>query len=71
MRELTAEEISQVGGGSISEYAGEGGALGVFFGGIATGTVFGAARGGTIGAALGASFGAGYEVGSWARDHLS
>lgn len=71
MRELSRTEISQVSGGSISDFATEGGAYGSMLGGLFTNTMGGALRGGAAGALIGASFGLGYTIGSWAYEQLS
>ncbi|PCJ25204.1 MAG: hypothetical protein COA96_07840 [SAR86 cluster bacterium] len=60
MRELTAMEIEQVSGGSIGDFATDGGAMGTFVGGVVSNTVGGAIRGGAIGAFAGATFGIAY-----------
>ena len=64
MRELTAMEINQVSGGSLSlsDTAGTGGALGSIFGATVTGTINGAIRGGAAGALVGATFALSYNV---------
>lgn len=71
MRELTAVEIEQVSGGSIGEFAANGGALGSVMGGIATNTLRGAIAGGAFGAVLGAAGGIGYYGGLWALEQMS
>lgn len=72
MRELTLDEIEQVsGGGTISDWAAEGGAIGSMVGTLATNTMRGAARGGLGGALVGASFGAGQIVGATLYDLIS
>jgi|TARA_B110000444_G_scaffold189046_1_gene178491 hypothetical protein len=60
MRELTSDEIEQVGGGiGIGEYAADGGGLGSIIGTLSSGTLYGAGRDEMAGGLLGASFGAG------------
>lgn len=72
MRELTATEIGQVGGGSnLSDFAADGGAIGLIFGAVVDGTVTGAARGGTTGAVLGGVFALSYGITTWAIDQIS
>ena len=72
MRELTALEASRVGGGSwMTEYMGEGSALGTIFGAAYEGTLAGAARFGGQGAVLGGVFGLSYGVTSWVLDEIS
>lgn len=69
MRELTeAEASSVVGGGTIGDYAADGGAIGTVAGYVVDSTVMGATRGGLAGAMLGASFGAGYAAGTYLYD---
>ena len=55
MRELTSDEIEQVGSG-IGEYAADGGGLGSIVGTLSSVTLYGAARDGMAGGLLGASF---------------
>ena len=57
MRELTSDEIEQVGSG-IGEYAADGGRLGSIVGTLSSVTLYGAARDGLAGGLLGASFSA-------------
>lgn len=72
MRELTLEEIEQVsGGGTLGDFAADGGAAGTVLGGFFTDTLGGAARGGIGGAALGASFGLGYMAGTYLYERVS
>ena len=62
MRELTSDEIEQLGGGigiGIGEYAADGGGLGSIIGTLSSGTLYGAGRDEMAGGLLGASFGAG------------
>ena len=72
MRELTAIEVDRVGGGSaMTEYVGEGSALGTIAGATYEGTLMGAARFGAYGAVLGGVFGLSFGVTSWALDEYS
>ena len=59
MRELTSDEIEQVGGGiGIGEYAADGGGLGSIIGTLSSGTLYGAGRDEMAGGLLGAFFSA-------------
>lgn len=71
MRELTEAEISQVSGGSIGDFAANGGALGTIVGGIITNSIRGAMTGGAYGALGGAVLGAGYYTSRWIAQSLS
>ena len=72
MRELTLDEIEQVsGGGTIGDFATEGGAIGSIVGAGVTGTLRGAVTGGSIGAVAGGSFGIGWGIGTALYDRLS
>lgn len=69
MRELTVSEVGQVGGGStMTDYMGEGGALGTIYGAMVEGSMAGAARFGAQGALLGAVFGFSFRITSWIID---
>lgn len=69
MRELTALEVDRVGGGSsMTDFMGEGGALGTIYGAVVEGTLAGAGRFGAQGALLGAVFGLSYGTTSWLID---
>ncbi|NQV68419.1 MAG: bacteriocin-like peptide [Pseudohongiella sp.] len=71
MRELTTWEIEQVSGGTIGDFATEGGAIGTVVGGIVTNTIRGAITGGGFGALIGASMGIGYYGTGWLLEQLS
>jgi hypothetical protein len=72
MRELTLDEIERVsGGGTIGDFAADGGAIGSILGAGIRGTISGAARGGITGAVLGGSFGIGFATGSRLYEYLS
>ena len=71
MRELTTLEIDQVGGGSISNFAADGGALGSVVGAVMYSTIAGAVRGGAIGALAGATYGIAYYTTGWIIESLS
>ena len=71
MRELTETEISQVSGGSIGDFAANGGAVGTIAGGVITNTIRGAMMGGAYGALGGAVLGAGYYTSRWIVQSLS
>ena len=71
MRELTETEISQVSGGSIGDFAANGGAVGTIAGGIITNSIRGAMVGGAYGALGGAVLGAGYYTSRWIAQSLS
>ncbi|MCH8174806.1 MAG: hypothetical protein IIC59_06445 [Proteobacteria bacterium] len=71
MRELTETEISQVSGGSIGDFAANGGAVGTIVGGVITNTIRGAMMGGAYGALGGAVLGAGYYTSRWIVQSLS
>jgi len=69
MRDLTQDEVAQVGGGlSIFDSISGGGGFGSLAGIILTNTARGAAAGGAIGAAAGAAFGVGYAAGTALRN---